>query len=901
MGNFFRRSLAFILGMVFSLVVVLGGTAGVAYWAFKNFTLSKAGVMQEDTSGIGEFTVEEWVALVVSAQNDPEGFTIKKLQEQGIDIIQLASSMGLDLSKAESVDMDNIKDINPLLLFSAQGLDEISFSTVFALLPKNENGVYPLFSNGARQRLRNLSLGYLLGNDEATGKMRLFTELKGFKIGCLFPTTFTEMYDETIADYKYLSEQSALESFGNLPISLITDTAINGETFDIGKELNEGDLKSIGELELDNFINDLTGAQNQEGAQNPLIMLDGIKVKELFKLDEESGVYAFNLGILDGLLSLGKLMGYEKCIETEQCKIHTNGALCDGEWYVICTESSGCPVHDTDCEGKPNKYKLYDSDDVTGIITKNLISISVMDVLTGGGFDILTLTSGVYLGHSLGYKMATGLEAGLTIPTGYCLKDCNDAHEHNYYWLDENDVAVEELYLKLSNVALEEAVNGTIDLEGIVEDSTLGSLLGKHKVEGDWFNEDNTPVSAETAIDKIMLSIYDKTVDDLSGSLELSDLIKGVKLGELMSYKLEGGKWFDKSNVEVTDKLNLTLFDVEVEKLVNGDTDLKGVLKPLYVGDLMGYVKQSDGWYKNDAKVDELKQLFADVKLEEVFDGTFDINSEINGLTLGEVITIDDNTSHVVLQKLKYVEIGNIGSQINGIVNGLTLREVITIDDNTSHVVLQKLADKKIGDLESEIDGIINSVKLGDIIDTDAPDTPKILKLLEDSEIQNVSTEIKELQLGQIMGYTQSDGKWYNESGQVEGLNAKIADYTFNDFTTGVFDASEFTLGDVITGDTQFKDDGIFALLKVDTTGLTTEEQRIQARKNVFVKDVATSMEDGVTNATIGTLMNCGVVDNINDSQQNTLNKAFGGDGWKDLTVSTFIGKIVELLDLYLP
>ena len=262
MGNFFRRSLAFILGMVFALVTVLGGTTGIAYWAFKNLTLQKVGVMQEDTSGIGEFTFEEWVALVMNAQNDPESFTIKKLQEQGIDIIDFATSMGLDLSKAETVDMENIKDINPLLLFSGKGLDEISFSAIFALIPKNEEGKYSLFSEGARKWLRNFSLGYLLETNEETGKLRLFHELKGFKIGCLFPATFNESYDTAKAEYKYTSEQSAFEALGNLPISLLTDTVAGGEEFDIGKELHEGDLKGIGELELDDFLNDLlTGGQ----------------------------------------------------------------------------------------------------------------------------------------------------------------------------------------------------------------------------------------------------------------------------------------------------------------------------------------------------------------------------------------------------------------------------------------------------------------------------------------------------------------------------------------------------------------------------------------------------------------------------------------------------------------
>ncbi|MBR4419789.1 MAG: hypothetical protein IKT32_02815, partial [Clostridia bacterium] len=129
MGNFTRRVIAFIMGMVVMLVTLLGGVAGTMYWAFKNLSLSKIGVMQDDNSGIADATIVDLVALVLLVQSDPESFTIAKLEEQGIDVLQLLGTLGVDLSKADSADYENLKNISPLLLFSGEGLYQISFST----------------------------------------------------------------------------------------------------------------------------------------------------------------------------------------------------------------------------------------------------------------------------------------------------------------------------------------------------------------------------------------------------------------------------------------------------------------------------------------------------------------------------------------------------------------------------------------------------------------------------------------------------------------------------------------------------------------------------------------------------------------------------------------------------
>ena len=58
MGNFFRRAIAFISGMLFMLIVLVGGIVGGAYWAYKNLTLGDV-VQGTDMGDVASWTIEE--------------------------------------------------------------------------------------------------------------------------------------------------------------------------------------------------------------------------------------------------------------------------------------------------------------------------------------------------------------------------------------------------------------------------------------------------------------------------------------------------------------------------------------------------------------------------------------------------------------------------------------------------------------------------------------------------------------------------------------------------------------------------------------------------------------------------------------------------------------------------
>ena len=143
MGNFMRRTLAFILGMVFSLVLTLGGIAGGAYWAYKNLTI---GTFTPDQEGneMSSWTIEDLTAFILGVANDPQSITLKLLEEKGFDI---ETTLGLDFSTANPQDVESLKSLAFASLTSETGLSEVDMGVLFLFIPKNEDtGKYPIFS-----------------------------------------------------------------------------------------------------------------------------------------------------------------------------------------------------------------------------------------------------------------------------------------------------------------------------------------------------------------------------------------------------------------------------------------------------------------------------------------------------------------------------------------------------------------------------------------------------------------------------------------------------------------------------------------------------------------------------------------------------------------------------------
>ena len=229
------------------------------------------------------------------------------------------------------------------------------------------------------------------------------------------------------------------------------------------------------------------------------------------------------------------------------------------------------------------------------------------------------------------------------------------------------------------------------------------------------------------------------------------------------------------------------------------------------------------------------------------------MNDIINDLTLGEVITIN-GSSHVVLQKLANVKIGDLATEMEGIINNLTLKEVLGESTVNGNAVLKLIANEPISGLSTAINGLyigqilgytdldanpndavhdwdkagaapsgvlsvmvdftiedmsdddfasnlqtkIQGLKISDVITIDPSNT--ILSLIADSSIANLSTTINGLYVGEIMGYTpvytgtpETLTGWKKGGEAVTGIGAIIADYTIASFSNANFASTLIT------------------------------------------------------------------------------------------------------------
>ena len=139
MGNLFRRVLAFVLGMVFTLGAVVGSAVGGVFWAYKN--LKPLAVVTEPDNGLNDLrdqSIEDLLRLLTNALENPDEYTFDRLQgEYGLDLEEILKGMGIEDVDTES---ENWKALLSVSLFNAKDgieplLDSIKVRALYNFLP----------------------------------------------------------------------------------------------------------------------------------------------------------------------------------------------------------------------------------------------------------------------------------------------------------------------------------------------------------------------------------------------------------------------------------------------------------------------------------------------------------------------------------------------------------------------------------------------------------------------------------------------------------------------------------------------------------------------------------------------------------------------------------------------
>ena len=784
MGNFMRRTLAFILGMIFMVVILVGGIAGGAYWAFKNLTLGTLGVGEEN-SDMHSWTLEDLTAFVVDISKDPQSLTLEELSSYGFDIDEILTSMGLDLETVNKQDLQSLKSLSFASLFKENGLSEVNMGIVFLFMPKDATtGKYPLFSESARGRLRQFNLGDLIYTDEE-GNLGAVDVLRSMKIGSILCSEF----DESVVDgeYVYSCQDKGLDLLGNVELGLFTG-AIEGKSTDIGYELMEGYLSSLKEKSLREVLASFGATDDETYNTNleSLSILGDVKIKDTFVWNEEMGWYELDTEKMLAIGTVGSILGYSVCSEDENCPVHEDVSECDGELY-----RDGALAEDTG---------------LMRAFLKNLAPLTITGLMD---LQLDTLFEGMYFGEAFGYNMS--------YPTDECASDCTEAHEHivydyckpnckgdhqgshKYYFVD-SDGYVGDMFNDIANYTFTDALNGNLEFTGIVDDTTIGEAMGYTYKNDAWYDDNNQPIAKTELIDKIFYQLYDKKISELS-SVTFETLVDGILLGEVMGYTKNGNNWYS-NGTQVSAMYNV-LSNIPLTDIKSNGNIIQDSLSTLYVGDLMGYTKRGNNWYKTSGNsqvaLTSVEAVLAKISLGDIFAGTFDLKSQINTLKISDVISVEGNN------------------------------------------ILELIADSTVQDLPTKI----NSLQLG-----------KIMGYKQCSG-SILSCDVHS-GIGQILTCMGNKNVWYDASNnKLTGIKLKLAKLTVQELGDGGFDSimDSIVLSDVMDDYTS----GAFSIIDTSTLTDLNGDGKVD-QGDAPVKDLATIIATSAKSAPYGKLETAGIL-----------------------------------------
>ncbi len=196
----------------------------------------------------------------------------------------------------------------------------------------------------------------------------------------------------------------------------------------------------------------------------------------------------------------------------------------------------------------------------------------------------------------------------------------------------------------------------TLSISALLGDRYLGDVLeltqikqGEHLIG--WMDKNGAEVFG---INRGLAFISFKGMDQ--NNIDFNKLLAGLYIGDVLEYRpvydADGNlvSWRDASGVEL-DRLHLALADMTVEKLSGGDFEIGTILEGIYVGDVLDYVRVEEedplnpdtmkltGWTKLGVPVKGIDLVAANIDLGRLMsDDTYQIADELKGIAIGEML-----------------------------------------------------------------------------------------------------------------------------------------------------------------------------------------------------------------------------------------------------------------------
>ncbi|MDD7700349.1 MAG: hypothetical protein PT951_02300 [Eubacteriales bacterium] len=354
-----------------------------------------------------------------------------------------------------------------------------------------------------------------------------------------------------------------------------------------------------------------------------------------------------------------------------------------------------------------------------------------------------------------------------------------------FYW-SENGVPVNAVKEKLANIRLADAMNGKLDVMGTLEGLTLGEAMGYTKGEqtaaADPADPDSYPKyaftkpgAAEGSVEPVIGAALELAsipmTKLLEGKTDMSGLVTSLTICDAMNYKQVDGIYYstyvgpdDPGNVKVTGILAV-LAPKKIKEIDNA------FINSVEVGEILGYTKTDGKWYKDGAKVTGVTVSLSDLTVGSLSDSAA-VSAKLREVTLCDAL------GYRYFENDGWYQTDGAGNKTGTAAGGL----------------LSSLMEKKVGTLESDL----NAMELGTVFgytkaegvwrDKNGNEPTGIGAALADTHVKDVESEMNAMSVGRLMGYTLSEGIWYTDKNctvPATGLTLSFASLTVSELNDG--------------------------------------------------------------------------------------------------------------------
>ena len=741
------RFLSLLLAFFLGFLSCIGAIFGVGYYAYSRVSLDKLeqwGVVSVDEDQYFEedaevdltaMTIKSFISEIKRLQTLNEPITLSKLQEE----------WGLKLpDEVKKVIPDGVWNVPVAEIFSASGLTKILENTDVSYLFQ-----FIELSDSMRETLEGKSLSDLTDYKELLASVRLgdlmgYTAEKDGEGNTVWKDGSGNALDKvTEAIAKMTISEITDGSFGidRLLAGLYVGDLLKYQTVDDGagntvwKDANGNDLDKVTEALAKQSATELIG-----GSFSVDTMLSGLYVGDLLKYtavkddpdDPElvTGWYKETAGDLDKVTqSLAK----QKLTDLTSGTFEVGNVLTG---LYVGDMLKYTAIHEVPTDENSKIVGWMDGDKTVTGIDRATANIDLGKLINKtDGYKVSDAFDDVYIGEAMSYQK------GDVIPN----EDPYDLTVR-YKWFkkdpvtEEYTVATTPIEEKLSNYFLGDLMNGRVTSKDLT-DGPLHELLNLHAVETLLFDANGDPLLYTT----------------------------GDHIGEQATIML----WYDENNVLQSHTIS-ALADCTID-------GISGQVNGVKVGRVTGHVLFEEAWYKAEFR------NFGEGDDRYCLTEPKGVLASLANLTIGDL-----SNNAAVTEQIKTIKVGDAMGYTNE--GGVWYSTYIAPADPgnvpVGPGVILSIADFKIGELETKI----GDVKIGEVLGytyydvdgewyTDTAHTNPVagimkpfvgLTINEMKNSENVTNAVKELKIGDAMGYSEEAGVWYKDNGHTDPVTGMM-------------------------------------------------------------------------------------------------------------------------------